>query len=96
MIILKKEPEKEIELTTIENDLKSLQEAVGGYIETVTLAKDLVIICNEEGAIEDLPYNCEVLGVNFYGTILFAGAQGDEFTDLKPKVANEVRKMVEE
>ena len=94
MIILKKEPEKEIELTTIENDLKSLQEAVGGYIEAVTIAEDLAIICNEEGTIKGLPYNCEVLGINFYGTILFAGTQGDEFADLNPKAANLVRKMV--
>ena len=37
----------------------------------------------------------EVLGINFYGTILFAGVSGDEFADLNPKAANLVRKMVE-
>lgn len=32
----------------IPNDLRTLQQLVGGYIETVTIATDAVVICNEE------------------------------------------------
>lgn len=52
-----KEPGKKPRITEIENNLTALQEAVGGYIETVTLAKDCCIICNEEGRLQGLPYN---------------------------------------
>ena len=56
---------------------------MGGYIETVTLATDLIIICNEEGRLLDLPFNIELCGVGFVGTILAVGAKGDEFASLK-------------
>ena len=83
MIVLKKEPGKEPVLTAVENTLSALQEAVDGYIETVTMADDFVVICNEEGCIQSLPYNCTLLGdIDLYGTILIAGMKDDEFTDV--------------
>ena len=66
-----------------DNTLEAFQQAVGGYIETVTLATDLIIICNEEGRLLDLPFNIELCGVGFVGTILAVGAKGDEFASLK-------------
>ena len=53
-----------------DNSLESFQKAVGGYIETVTISDDLVIICNEEGRLMDLPKNVEVAGIGFVGTIV--------------------------
>lgn len=45
-------------LIDIENSLEALQGFVGGYIEVVpTSHAGLVIVCNEEGAIQDLPKN---------------------------------------
>lgn len=83
MIVLKKEPGKDPVLTAVENTLSALQEAVDGYIETVTMADDFVVICNEEGCIQSLPYNCTLLGdIDLYGTILIAGMKDDEFTDV--------------
>lgn len=66
-----------------ENTLEAFQKAVGGYIETVTLATDLVIICNEEGRLQDLPFNCELCGIGFVGTIIAAGVKGEDFASLK-------------
>ena len=77
-----KEPGKGLELKEIENSLEELQHIVGGYIETVTVATDLVIICNEEGLINDMPYNCTLFGMQFFGTLIFAGTDGEEFCDL--------------
>ena len=83
MIVLKKEPGKDPVLTAVENTLSALQEAVDGYIETVTMADEFVVICNEEGCIQSLPYNCTLLGdIDLYGTILIAGMKDDEFTDV--------------
>lgn len=62
-------------------ELKNLQTYVGGYIETVTIGSDWCIICDEEGRLKNKPYNCEVCGIDFVGTIVFVGIDGDELTD---------------
>ncbi len=79
--VLIKEPGKAAEMRTIENTLESLQKIVGGYIETVTMFADLVVICNEEGRIYGLPFNCEFCNVDFCGPIVFVGVDGEEFDD---------------
>lgn len=66
----------------ISNSLEALQKNVEGYIETVTITTDLVVICNEEGRLRNLPYNCTICGHDFVGTILIVGRDGDEFADL--------------
>ena len=66
------------------NTLQAFQEAVDGYIETVTIATDLVLIVNEEGRIRaDVPYNCTVCGLELFGAIVAVGVKGDEFASLK-------------
>ena len=76
----------------ITNSLPNLQNAVGGYIEAVTLTADLVVICNEEGRILGLPHNCEICGVDFCGDIIIAGVRGDEFADV-PISIKELKRM---
>lgn len=80
-VIIKK-PGEAAYMTVIENSLEKLQKIVDGYIETVTIAEDLVIICNEEGKLKKMPYNCEILGVEFLGPIVFAGVDSDEFANI--------------
>lgn len=80
--VLIKEPGKPARHVNISNSLKNLQKTVGGYIETVTLSTDLVIICNEEGRIMGLPHNCHICGVDFVGTIIVCGVKGEEFADM--------------
>jgi len=65
-----------------QNNLETLQGLVGGYIETVTLAEDLVLICNEEGFLRGLPDCCELCGMRLVGTIALAGVKGTEFSDV--------------
>ena len=50
---------KEIE---IENTLNNLQSLVGGYIECVYLPKDsdVILICNDEGKINNMPLNRDI------------------------------------
>jgi hypothetical protein len=66
------------------NTLQAFQEAVGGYIETVTIATDLVLIVNEEGRLrEDMAYNCNVCGLDLFGPIVAVGVKRDEFASLR-------------
>lgn len=82
MKVIRKLPGKPAEGYEVANELKALQEEVGGLIETVTIARDACVICNEEGRLIGLPYNCDLFGVNFVGPILVVGIDGGEFTDL--------------
>jgi len=80
--VIVKRPDSVPYSTHISNSLENLQKTVGGYIETVTLSSDCVVICNEEGMLMELPYNCNICGVDFVGTIVIAGINGDEFSDI--------------
>ena len=82
MKVFIKQPGEELYEEEIPNTLEALQEKVGGHIETVTIATDCVIICNEEGKVKGLPENCRVCGIDFVGPILFVGVNGDEFCDM--------------
>lgn len=81
--IIKRPDELVGHVTNISTRLENLQRTVGGYIETVTYCTDLVIICNEEGRLLGLPYNCTIAGVDFVGDIIVIGSDGEEFSDLK-------------
>ena len=48
MKVIRKKPGAQPELIDIDNTLKALQTEIGGYLETVTIASDAVVICNEE------------------------------------------------
>lgn len=86
-VIIKRPDEEFGHVTNISPSLKNLQKTVGGYIECVTLGLydwgNIHIICNEEGRLEGLEYNCEVCGIDFVGTIIVAAANGEgELIDL--------------
>lgn len=87
--IVKSPDEKVGHITYINNSLKDLQDIVDGYIETVTVLDEdptVVIICNEDGRIMDMPYNCTISGIDFVGTIIAVGVNGDEFADIPSAV----------
>lgn len=62
----------------VSNRLEALQKAVDGYIQTVGLKDDMVIICNEEGVLLGMEYNCTIEGCSFVGPILIVGITEDE------------------
>lgn len=41
----------------VDNQLKTLQTAVGGYVEAINLTPDLIMWVNEEGKMNKLPFN---------------------------------------
>lgn len=95
ILICIKEPGKEPRVEPLfDNTLEAFQKAVGGYIETVTMAEDLVLICNEEGRLQGLPYNATICGVSFVGAVLAAGIKGDEFASVKGKHVSMVLRIL--
>lgn len=85
-VIVKMPHEDAGHIEVINNELHSFQTLVGGYIEAVTVAQDMALICNEEGLISNLPYNCNLFGHNFFGTIIAVGVDGEDFTDVPIKL----------
>ena len=107
--IIKRPDEEYGHVTNISCSLENLQRTVGGYIETVTFSgrmraeDDFVIICDEEGLLNNKKYNCTVRVVDqrwpdfgeipFCGDIAVLGVAGDEFADC-PLTLAEWKKMV--
>ena len=83
MKAIRKKPGEQPEIVEIENSLESLQKEVGGFVQGVTLADDLCVICDEEGRLKGYAHNCTVCGVDFVGTILVVGVDGEDFADLE-------------
>lgn len=78
-----KEPGKEPRVEWIDNTLRAFQKVVGGYIETVKIAEDFVLIVNEEGRLMGLPENITICGKKLVGTVIAAGIKEDEFDSIK-------------
>lgn len=91
MQIIRIEVGHEPRLIEMENTLKAFQEAVGGYIETVTLERTgLVVIVNEEGKLMGLPLNGmlnigRLIGDPLAGTVLVVRADpnGEDFAGVR-------------
>ncbi len=65
-------------MQNIKNDLTTLQQKVGGYIEMISpFNDDTCLICNEEGKIKGLPFNRQVGNDIIAGTFIIAGVGDD-------------------
>ena len=83
--VIIKEPGKPAEQREIENNLETLQELVGGYIEDVNIGSNILVIVNEEGKLKHLDFNF-VLGFDIIcGTAVFIASEGEEFSSLTQK-----------
>lgn len=69
---------KKPEVGTMANSVDGMQEAVGGYVQVVNIGSDgMVILCDEEGLMKELPYNR-----GLKGDWLVVGTKGEEFVSL--------------
>ena len=83
MKVIIKEVGKSPRIENINNDLETLKELVGGYIEVVRMGNDILLICNEEGKLNDLPPNFSTGYDVIVGTAVFVAFDGKEdFTSL--------------
>lgn len=79
-----------------DNTLEAFQKAVGGWIETVTLAADLVLIVNDAGWLRGLPFNVNLCGFNLAGTVIAASVDGDEFASIKASKIPAVMRLMDQ
>lgn len=79
MKIIYKVPGQHARQMRVPNELDVLQQLVGGYIETVTIDSETVMIVNEEGVLDNLPFNVEAWGVPVVGPLIVCGydAEGE-------------------
>lgn len=87
------EPHKDPRVAVIGNSLEELQAVVGGYIEAVHPYKEpVVVVCNEEGLLLDLPKNR--LGI--FGTFFVCGAGEEDFEDIPEELIDTIMKSLKE
>lgn len=72
----------------VENSLEALQDAVSGYIETVRIGEDALLIVNEEGKLLGLEQNFTIKDFDtIAGTAIVVGTDGEDFTDVPINMA---------
>lgn len=84
MKVIRKHPGQMPEVIDVENDVDAICAELDGHMEAFTIAQDLVILCDEEGRLKGKAPNIALkgLGVDFCGTILIVGVDGEEFCDV--------------
>ena len=92
--VVAKEPGKPAYEAGVADNLRAFQQAVRGYIETFPFDNDAVIICNEEGKINDMEPNCVINGELLVGPVFIIGSGDDgEFRSLTDGQAKEYLDM---
>jgi hypothetical protein len=95
------EPDKPARITEVGEDLASMQAVVGGYIQVIpayavpggkVLSRELLLVLNEEGKLDDLPYNFRIWdGADYIaGTCFLCKEKDDEMVGLSEEEANQV------
>ena len=93
--ILLVKPNEAPQLTSVENDIFSLQELVGGSIECIELSDDnVVLVCNEEGKFDGSTPNRLLEGVDLiYGTFFICGLdKKGNFKSISDKMVSKYEK----
>lgn len=83
---------KEPEVGNMVNSVDGMQRAIGGgYAQVINIGvKDMVILCDEEGLMKELPYNR-----GLRGDWLIVGTRGEEFISLTDQQAEWIKQNVE-
>ena len=82
------EPNRPAYETEIENTLKALQRAVGGYIEAVSISDGISLVCNEEGKLDNLPGNRRIGNDIIAGAFVIVGNGEEDFRSLTDEETN--------
>lgn len=96
MRILYKLPGEAPHSMNIPNDLHFMQQLVGGLIEPIKIADNVVMICNEEGELLDLEPNFFIgaLGDVIRGPVIIVGEKGEDFCSLADTDADMIDKIL--
>ena len=96
MRILYKQPGQDPRSIVIPNELKVMQQLVGGRIETLRISDNGILVMNEEGKLRGLEPNFYLgaIGDTIVGPVLVVGENGDEFADLPEDEAEEIFRIM--
>ena len=95
--VVKRPDEKYGHSTYVSDTLENLQQTVDGYVEAVTLYNelgDIIVLCDEHGRLKDKEPNFTLNGIDFVGTVMVCGTDGEEFADI-PVSFDEWKKIVD-
>ena len=96
MTVVIKEPQKDPYVKVIHNDLRGIQDVVGGFFEVVRYIDGIVMVCNDEGKVWGMPYNFTYRNDDIVGPVFFCGEKlgpdGGEFCSLS---AEQLRTVME-
>lgn len=98
--VLLVKPGEYAQMATIDAGLSSMQEIVGGYIQTINYFDEPVtLVCNEEGKINGMELNRAIKDDNgavieiIAGTFFVCGVGDENFTSLPPEHREKFEKM---
>ena len=93
-IVLKKVG-KEPEIMNIENTLEAKQELVGGLIQISSVTEEILLVCDEEGKLKNLPPNLLFDYDYIAGDCFFIGDDYDnaDFKSLTDEQIEEVKEI---
>jgi len=79
---------QEVNLTLVRNELKPLQDLVGGYLERIVLWDGLIMLCNEDGRSLGLPVGFAIqmpnwVNVPIRGNFFICRERGGEFQSIR-------------
>jgi hypothetical protein len=92
--ILVKDPGKDPEVRKIRKQLKQMQDIVGGYIEAIPY-KNAIIVCNEEGKLNNLEPNVD-LGKDYIAGSFFIVGDDEKSGDFKSLTDEQIEKFKKE
>lgn len=72
-------------------ELKTLQELVGGYMTTVSLPLNILMVCNDEGMLQNLPVNFYMGNNPFFGDVFFCSYADFDFAGLNEEQLNFIK-----
>lgn len=71
-----------VSVKEVENDLKTMQGIVEGYIEYISITERLGIICNEEGKLKNLKPNFVFRGELYVGNVILVALENGDIVSL--------------
>lgn len=104
LTILRVRVGKEPDVVTIENIGEKIREIIGGWMETVRIADDILLIVDEEGLLKRSPFNFNTIVVDngvvipknaIHGNAFFCSILGENFHSLDKLQIQRVKKMFE-
>ena len=89
------EPGRQPKAVEVDNQLYVFQKIVGGYIETLSLAPNNIIVCDEEGKLKGYPTNRYVGKYRdvICGTFFVTKSEDSEFVSFTQEEIDELLKL---